>query len=154
MPAETVLEVHRLRKSVGCVSMYFFQVLPGAELAVKRGETIALTGESGRGKSTLASDSRRTGFIFAWREVSLVVETASPDGRRGAGAAAPSSMSVLFFNPFYACPTLNAPEKRATGPYVKQRSSKARGRKRCSNNWDWGKRLDQSSGTVLRRANS
>ena len=46
MPAENIVEVHHLKKSVG-QGEHELSILTGVELVVKRGETIALVGESG-----------------------------------------------------------------------------------------------------------
>ncbi|MCU8647556.1 ABC transporter ATP-binding protein, partial [Klebsiella pneumoniae] len=48
MPAENIVEVHHLKKSVG-QGEHELSILTGVELVVKRGETIALVGESGSG---------------------------------------------------------------------------------------------------------
>ncbi len=59
MPRKTVLKfiVSGVRRS----GEHELSILTGVELAVKRGETIALIGESGSGKSTLLAILRRTG---------------------------------------------------------------------------------------------
>lgn len=107
MPAENSVEVHRLKKSVG-QGEHQLSILTGVELVVKRGETLALIGESGSVKSTLLAilaglDDGSSG------EVNLVgqpLHTLDEEAR----AALRARHIGFVFQSFMLIPTLNALE--------------------------------------------
>ncbi|HBH16256.1 MAG TPA: ABC transporter ATP-binding protein, partial [Leclercia adecarboxylata] len=107
MPAENIVEVHHLKKSVG-QGEHELSILTGVELIVKRGQSIALIGESGSGQSTLLAilaglDDGSSG------EVHLVGQPLHQQDEEARAALRAKHIGFVFQS-FMLIPTLNALE--------------------------------------------
>ncbi|TQQ91235.1 ABC transporter ATP-binding protein [Cronobacter sakazakii] len=122
MPAENILEVHHLNKSVG-QGEHALSILTGVELVVKPGQSIALVGESGTGKSTLLAilaglDDGTSG------EVRLLGEPLHQMDEEARARLRARDVGFVFQS-FMLIPTLNALENVELPAMLRGETSKA-----------------------------